>query len=900
MSYRRKILIPSIILCLIMGGLSIASSTLESYAAPNVQPPPTPDSISVFEDVTANAGVAFNGAQFGAAWGDYDNDGWVDLFANNHYQDNPNVYRNNSGSAFIDIYGTSGMYKTDPHGASWGDYDNDGDLDLYLTTGRLKVNPLFENQGDGIFLDRAVEAGVEDLQGRGRTANWIDYDNDGDLDLFTGNAIRADGPDKLYRNNGDKSFSDVSTNAGLNSTLSTNGNVWGDYDDDGDLDVVLTGGEQIRLHRNNGDGTFTPVTTQANILGFEARSWAADFGDYDNDGDLDLYIARGNYNYFDNITATDTALTYTFKTSGGEDGFDVDSSSWLMFDLLTENGDPLLLNQVYLGASKTHPPSIPFSSQDVSLDYGQPTYTSGVDAGLYIWQDGPGGTWHLRASNIFGVQGRVSTDGAFSNLVEVSVDPPTAFNSAPKYNRLYQNQGDGTFSQVGFTAGVASSRQSRTGTWLDYNNDGWLDLYVVNSGNVAIGNEANHLYRNNGDGTFTDMAAEAGVEAITPGLGDCAAWADYDHNGFLDLFVVTGEQKGYLSGPHKLYRNLGNNNHWLEINLTGVQSNRQGIGATVEVTAGGVTQRRDLNNGSHYVCQNSAILHFGLGAITQTEAITITWPSGQVQTFHNQPANQILTFIEGESDPSPTILSTNPNNEATDVFLNAPIIVDFSTMMDTNSVNYMVTPPVTLIPTWNNDNTRLTLAHGDLFIASTAYTVTISGQNMAGNSLAAGSVSNPWRFTTGVKSISEADLAIAQAHNSGVEEIKAGEGIGYTLTITNAGPTTPVTATIVNLFNNEAALAEIDGPGCAWSSGSTVVTCTVANLSNTASHLTLVVTTNTSYRGPLTSTATITTLSDDVIDPNMANNNAPPVTVMVIENSGGSFSEHAYLPIVFK
>jgi uncharacterized repeat protein (TIGR01451 family) len=651
---RQWSILAAILLSLFTVGQFLARPTESSYAAPIFQltptPTATPDPVAVFEDATSAAGVTFSGAQFGASWGDYDNDGWVDLFANNHFQNDPNLYHNNSNGTFTDLYSSSGMNNLrglDPHGSRWGDYDNDGDLDLYVTTGQQRINPFYVNLGNSAFVERSVEAGVEDLVGRGRTANWIDYDLDGDLDLFKGNEVLVDGPDKLFRNDGDGTFSDVSDIAGLNDTTGTWGNVWADYDKDGDLDVVLTGGASVRLYRYDGDGMFTNMTTGVGIYPFIDRSWGADFGDYDNDGDLDLFIARGDYSTFDHVDVADSAITYILSSSNGEDGFDFRSSgSEVVFDTLDVDGSLMSARQVYIGAGGWHPAAIPFQLGAATNHHGAPAYIPGSDVGVFIWQDAPGETWHLRISNKLEIQGQVRTNGFFSHVVNVGLEP---YHPSEKANRLYRNRGNGTFEEVGSFAGVSSTRHSRTGAWGDYNNDGLLDLYVVNAGNVEIGNEPNSLYRNNGDGTFSDVAEEAGVRAITPGFGDCGTWADYDHNGFLDLFVVTDGRAGYYGGPHKLYRNLGNDNHWLEINLIGTFSNRHGVGTRIDLLAGGMTQTRQMNNGSHYLCQNSPVPHFGLGSATHVEAITVTWPSGVRQAFRDVVGDQILTITESES-----------------------------------------------------------------------------------------------------------------------------------------------------------------------------------------------------------------------------------------------------------
>ena len=516
---------------------------------------------------------------------------------------------------------------------------------------------------------------MRDSSGRGRSASWIDYDRDGDLDLFRGNTTSETGPDRLFRNNGNGKFTDVTDQSGINETKATLGNVWSDYDDDGDMDLVVSGGTRMAIYRNNGNGKFSEVTSD--VTGKSAKShhgcWAADFGDYDNDGDMDLYVACGNSAYFDHIESSSSVIDYMFSAPKEEDGIDFRSSATVTFHTLKGGGPPMPKKKIFIGANSQNPGSVPFTLGSSSSHCGKPSYTPGKEDALYIWQDCPGGSWHFRANNNRNFQGQLTTKGAFSNVRGFDIEES---NPPKRTNRLYQNRGDGTFKEVGGAAGVNSNHDSYDATWGDFNNDGLLDIYVVNSGNVETGNIANHLYRNNGDGTFTDVAGTAGVAAVTPGLGSCATWADYDHNGFLDLFVVTDGIKGFYAGPHKLYRNKGNNHHWLAINLRGKTSNRYGIGSKVEVKAGGVTQTRNLNNGSHYFCQNESTLHFGLGSASAVQSVTVTWPTGQSEVISNVAVDQILLITEGsgatqppatpESTPTPPAIATaTPTNSPT-------------------------------------------------------------------------------------------------------------------------------------------------------------------------------------------------------------------------------------------
>jgi hypothetical protein len=179
-------------------------------------------------------------------------------------------------------------------------------------------------------------------------------------------------------------------------------------------------------------------------------------------------------------------------------------------------------------------------------------------------------------------------------------------------------------------------------TWEDYDNDGNLDFYIVNSEGQGVPNK---LFRNNGDGTFTDMASDAGVGAKLPddGRGSDASFADYDNDGFPDLFVNNGG--GTSVGTYMLFHNNGNSNGWLKVVLRGTQSNLSGIGAKLRLVAGGKTQYREYT-GQHYMGQNYIPIHFGLGQATSVGSLTIQWPSGTAQTLTNIAANQTITVVE--------------------------------------------------------------------------------------------------------------------------------------------------------------------------------------------------------------------------------------------------------------
>ena len=236
---------------------------------------------------------------------------------------------------------------------------------------------------------------------------------------------------------------------------------------------------------------------------------------------------------------------------------------------------------------------------------------------------------------------------------------------------LFHNNGNGTFSDVTSSAGVSISGSCWAAVWGDFDNDGYLDLFITNAGDTGQGpGNHNYLFHNNRNGMFTDVAAATGAALQDDtSLHKGASWVDFDNDGFLDLMVKDGIGNEGDNGPgafglHRLLRNSGNSNHYLEINLRGVQSNGRGIGARVTVTsANGVAYRQNNGGGGgEYASQGSEPLHFGLGAAT-TATVVVNWPSGVVDTQQDVPVNQIITVTEGSSNRN-TNTNTNAESDA--------------------------------------------------------------------------------------------------------------------------------------------------------------------------------------------------------------------------------------------
>jgi hypothetical protein len=492
-------------------------------------------------------------------------------------------------------------------GAAVGDFNNDGLLDIFVTNSAGR-NALYRNNGDGTFSDVADALGVAGPLRSAYGAGWADYDNDGHLDLF----VAAYGESRLYRNEGPPSFrfTDVTQAAGVgdpDGTYRTSGVAWGDFDGDGFLDLLVvrhldesdpgvffhsprnlsTAVRSLALYRNNGNGTFTDVT---HLLGdaslypsnVKGAGFTPAFVDYNNDGRLDVYVVNdfGVFNHPNVLWRND-----------GPDG----RGGWRFTDVSRESGADLAI------------------------------YGMGLAIGDY------------------------NNDGHLSFYMS-DIGP----------SKLLRNQGNGTFAEVAEAAGVGRGvvpdpgfPDNRSVGWgvafFDFDNDGWLDLYLVAGFMDAepatnLTHQPNALFRNRADGTFEDVSAGSGVDDA--GAGREVAVADFDGDGRLDLFVVNIGTRAQDPGVSHLYLNrtpeAGN---WLAVKPVGTRSNRDGIGTRIEVRAGGLTRVGVMGARQGHVSHSVVPVHFGVGAATQAEVI-VRWPGGAVQTYKDVAVKQLLTVVE--------------------------------------------------------------------------------------------------------------------------------------------------------------------------------------------------------------------------------------------------------------
>lgn len=503
-------------------------------------------------------------------------------------------------------------------GAAWGDYDNDGDLDLYVCNiaGPLTMNEqqlqastvsnkLYRNNGNGTLTDVTAEAGVG-FKGCSMGAAWADYDGDGDLDLLVTNF----GPIILYRNDGGV-FADVSRKAGLSQANGFwTGASWAEYDGDGDLDVYVCGYVQYRfnpadlskaslqykaavpstlnpssyppernlLFRNNGDGTFTEVAKQAGVDNLTGRSLSAAWCDFDEDGWIDLYVAND---------ISDNAM---FKNLGNGKFADVSHNAWVA------------------------------------------DYRGAMGLGIGDWDsDGD--------QDIFITHWIAQENALYTNLLYV-LGKRTLQAQPMRFMDIADQVGLGQIALDFIGWGTS---------FFDYDNDGRQDLFVVNGSTFQDEEDPKHLapmknqlFWNKGeeDGFF-EVGEVSGEVFAQARVGRGAAFADYDGDGDVDVFVVNH------SGPPLLLRNDGGNrNHWLKVRLQGSKKNRSGVGAKVSVIAGDRKQVLHVGAQSSYLSQNPFEAHFGLGRLQQIDELIVTFPSGKMQRLGPILADQTVLVSE--------------------------------------------------------------------------------------------------------------------------------------------------------------------------------------------------------------------------------------------------------------
>ena len=454
--------------------------------------------------------------------------------------------------------------------------------------------------------------------------NWIDYDNDDDLDLFIPNNPRSPALNFLYRNNGDGTFLKINSGIVVTDPVMTESGTWGDYDNDGDIDLfVADGGFDLprfnSLYRNEGGGEFTEITTGPipTELGYSTSS---SWGDYDNNGYLDLYCA----NFTDQNNTQVAALQFLYHNNG--DG---------TFSKITSGS-----------VVSTRIASFGMSWGDYDNDNDIDLFVCNFRGNNFLFRNETNGIFTRMAP---GQAGSLVNDGGASIACswgdyDNDQDLDLFVANFGTNNFLYRNNGDGTFTRILSGPVVTDGGLGEGSGWADFDNDGDLDLFVSNGqdSNPVI----NFFYRNDGNGNFVRINPDNvfGEADVTAGI----CWGDYDNDGDQDLFVAK-----FHGDPSAIYRNEGNDHNWINIKCTGTVSNRSAIGTKVRIKAGidGVDtwQMREISAQTGYNGQNSLRASFGLRNAIVVDSIVIEWPSGTIDVLSSVAANQFLTVEEGST-----------------------------------------------------------------------------------------------------------------------------------------------------------------------------------------------------------------------------------------------------------
>ncbi|MBK9316579.1 MAG: CRTAC1 family protein [Acidobacteria bacterium] len=495
-------------------------------------------------------------------------------------------------------------------------------------------------------------------------AALLDFDNDGRLDIYLVNSptvASAGNPQsacsELWRNNGDGTFVDVTEKAGVGYPGWGMGVATGDYDNDGWQDLYVTCFGPNRLYRNNGDGTFTDIAVKAGVADPRWSTGAA-FGDYDNDGRVDLFVA----NYIDlklealpEFGRGKNCQFQGMPVQCGPQGLRGVGDS-----LFHNNGDGTF-NDVSRQAG-VDDKELLFGLGVVWCDFNEDgridLYVANDTGANYLYQNNGDGTF-LEIGLMSGAalsedgKGQASMGVAIGDYDHRGRSSIFVTNFSDEYNALYRHEKGFTFTDVSYATQTGRASLPYVGWgcgFFDYDNDGWLDLLVVN-GHVYPQLEAAKLkiayaqrkllYHNKRNGTFAETGSGPGSGLNEPSVSRGAAFGDLDNDGDLDVVINN------LDGAPTILRNDGGNrNSFLVLDLIGGRSNRDAYGARVKVTAGDLIQIAEKRSGGSYLSQNDPRLHFGLDRRTKVDAVEVRWPGGLVQKLTNPSVNSFIRIVE--------------------------------------------------------------------------------------------------------------------------------------------------------------------------------------------------------------------------------------------------------------
>ena len=509
----------------------------------------------------------------------------------------------------------------------------------------------FQETGREIGIDFVHTIGDKELdnivESVGGGAAFLDYDQDGYMDLYICNGTWLEGfskgekPEKmpynhLYRNMQNGTFQDVTRKAGVGDEGYGMGVTIGDYNNDGYPDIYVSNHGPNVLYKNNGNGTFSNVTDKSGMAG-NLCSVGAVWLDYDNDGLLDLYVS--NYLLFD------PAYKYFYAPDGFPGPMAYDSEPDFLYH--NEGNNEFKDVTAAMGITDVDGRAMGVGAADYDDDGFVDIYVANDHTLNYLWHNDEGKSFSDR-----GIMSGTAFSQSGEATVSMSVDFADMngdglidlFVSDDSYCSLYKNEGNGVFTDMANPSGISTAAAQFVGwssSFVDYDNDGDVDIFKTNGALKHLYGQEDQLFENDGTGNFQDVSTERGSYFQEEFVGRGACLADYDNDGDFDIYVVNLNGRGVF-----LRNNKGNQNNWLMLNLVGQTSNRDGVGARIQLTAGGKKQTAQKKSTTGYLSQNDPRVHFGLGKAETAETIEIKWPSGKTQMLENIKANQILTVTE--------------------------------------------------------------------------------------------------------------------------------------------------------------------------------------------------------------------------------------------------------------
>lgn len=612
-----------------------------------------------FSDATAGADLGYVGESYGASWGDLNGDGYPDLFANNHRKP-VSLYLNMGNGKFVDVARRVHIWAfratADTHGGTWADFDNDGDQDLFVSLGRNPngtVQQFLVNRG-GDLVNLTTEYGIESTDWGGRTPIWFDGNFDGRMDFMMAMYGHAG---EIEQQGASGLFTNVTKTNKFNCFKYHYGQL-----------IDLTGDGRMEL-LCSGEGTYpsaayntrtTPYTNVTNRLPAVDKVADAIMADLDNDLRKDIFQLRGTSRP-SSVTQHDSQ-TIDALLQGGIKGFEFVTSGKVKFVLDWNRSDEGKGNPpIKIGSKELAPANGSLFTLDPTDPdvVGEPTSDVAEYPMIHVWYEPAIKKWHLQHLNgqVTGATGAGFSSGYFVVTSESTITNLKSTGlwatERPMKSTALMNTAGGWQDQAA-ALGLGAAIQCNSGVAGDFDNDMDQDIYLACRDGAT--NLPNILFENKGAAGFVMVSNAGGAEgpvgaAVSSGAGtaDSVVTADYDVDGFLDLFVTNGFNMRPVGagGPDKLFRNQGNGNHWIEIDLVGTgTSTRDAVGARVIATANGVSQLREQDFGFHRWSQNFKRLHFGLASATKVE-LAVTWPNGATDTFANVSADRVIRIKQG-------------------------------------------------------------------------------------------------------------------------------------------------------------------------------------------------------------------------------------------------------------